>query len=77
MRLPKCSSYKSWTDCGYEHDCDAIHERTCDECLCTYKSLGGLWHPKTGKRTLSLVALFLYGAKNTEHPTSEEEQDNE
>lgn len=66
MNLPKCSGHKSWTDCGYEYECEAIHGQDCENCLCTYKSLGGLWNPETGKRVNRIIAFICYGAKNTE-----------
>jgi hypothetical protein len=66
MKLPKCSAHKSWTDCGYEYECEAIHGQDCESCLCTYKSLGGLWNPETGKKVNRIIAFILYGAKNTE-----------
>lgn len=43
----KCSSYKTWTACGYEYDCRA-HENIdcCENCLACYGSI----HPETGKK---------------------------
>lgn len=66
MKLPKCSGYKSWTDCGYEYDCEALHGQECENCLCNYKALWGLWNPETGRRANPIIAFILYGAKNTE-----------
>ena len=66
MKLPECSGRTSWTDWGHEFDCDAIHGQSCEDCLCTYKSLGGLWHPETGKKIHPVIALLRYGAKNTD-----------
>jgi len=40
-----CKGYKSWTDCGYEYDCDYefAGEITCEECMhCSY---GGSMDP--------------------------------
>ncbi len=25
FKLPKCTSYSYWTDCGYEYDCKSKH----------------------------------------------------
>jgi len=66
VKLPECTGYTSWTDCGHEFGCEAIHGQSCEDCLCTYKSFGGLWHPETGKKIHPVVALLRYGAKNTE-----------
>lgn len=45
--IPSCSgSHDYWG----EFDCDSIHERTCEECLCNYEKLGGLWNPETGHK---------------------------
>ena len=66
IKLPECSGHKSWTNCGYEHDCYAVHGQYCEDCLCNYKSLGGLWHPETGKKVNPVIAFLLYGFKNTE-----------
>lgn len=64
-KLPKCSSYKSWTDCGYEYDCEA-HENieSCTECLCKYKNTCGLINPETGKKINKFLAFILYGRRD-------------
>jgi hypothetical protein len=74
MNLPNCTGYQSWTDCGYEFDCEAVHGQSCEDCLCTYKSLGGLWHPETGKKVWSLLAFILYGVRSSERETIVEEE---
>jgi hypothetical protein len=61
VKLPKCMGYKSWTDYGYEYDCETVHEEGCEECLSLYKKYGGRWHPVTGKKLSKLAALLLYG----------------
>jgi hypothetical protein len=67
--LPSCSGYESWTVCGYEFDCDSIHTRDCEHCLCNYHKTGGRWHPETGKQLSKKRALKLYGK-----PMNEEEE---
>jgi hypothetical protein len=61
MKLPSCTSYKSYNDYGYDFDCEAIHDYGCEDCLCNYKKLGGLWNPVTGKKVNSIIAFILYG----------------
>jgi len=63
FKLPECSSYKSWTDLGYEYDCNAKHKQPCENCLCTYKDLGGLWNPETGKKENKILAFMRYGGR--------------
>jgi hypothetical protein len=29
---PKCKGYKTWTDCGYEYDCEYGSILSCEEC---------------------------------------------
>ena len=64
FKLPKCTSYSYWTDCGYEYDCKSKHEEGCDNCLCTYKTIGGLYNPETGKKVFKIIALLKYGFVN-------------
>jgi len=72
MRLPKCTGYTEFTDCGNEYDCEAQHDRSCEDCLSLYKLYGGLWNPDTGKKINPIIAFILYGSKkhktqNTKH----------
>ena len=67
-KLPECSSRKYWTDCGYEYDCDAYEVPSCEECLCTYRTLGGLVRPDTGKVVHPLIARILYGVRSVDLP---------
>ena len=66
MKLPTCTGHQYWTDCGYEYDCDAVHEDKCDMCLASYKTLGGRIHPKTGKTIPKWLARILCGLTNLE-----------
>ena len=29
----RCLSYKTWTDCGYEHDCEYEPDFSCEDCV--------------------------------------------
>lgn len=44
--VPPCAGYKSWTDCGYEYDCEYGGEVDCDDCICGVGSLD----PRTGNK---------------------------
>jgi hypothetical protein len=62
MNLPTCTGYRTGSDdFGEEWDCGAIHKAYCEDCLCNYKRMGGLWHPVTGKKVNRWLALVLYG----------------
>jgi len=61
MKLPKCSGYEIHTVDAHEYDCNSLHEESCEDCICNYKQLGGLWNPETGRKTNSLIAFILYG----------------
>jgi len=63
IRLPKCTSHRYSTDCGYEYECIAKHGESCEDCLCTYHDIGGLYNPNTGKKVNKIVAFFLYGRR--------------
>ncbi len=75
MKLPTCTGYKFFTDCGYEFDCESIHGQSCEDCLCCYKTLDGLWHPETGKKIRPFIAFLLYGARYTDIPKEGEKDD--
>lgn len=64
FKFPECTGYSYWTDCVYEYDCFSNHEESCENCLCNYKSTGGLYNPETGKKTLKIIALLKYGFVN-------------
>lgn len=65
LKLPKCSAREYWT--GYESDweCDANSDKiySCEDCLCTYYTLGGLCNPVTGKKINPIKAFLLYGIR--------------
>ena len=42
----KCREYKTWTDCGYEYDCEYQAEFPCEDCILT----GGSMSPISGKK---------------------------
>ena len=42
----KCGGYKTWTDCGYEYDCEYGAEFPCEDCILT----GGIMSPISGKK---------------------------
>ena len=60
-QLPSCSGYKYWTACGYEYDCEAVHDKSCEKCLCTFHETGGIWNPETGKKENYCMAVIKYG----------------
>lgn len=64
--LPPCSGYRDyWTG---EFDCWAVHAESCEYCLCTYHTMGGLIHPETGKEMSYGTALRMYGPPEPEPP---------
>jgi len=34
MKELPCGENKSWTDCGYEYDCDYGFDESCENCVC-------------------------------------------
>jgi len=44
-----------------DYDCDAIHDKCCEDCFAAYKKIGGLWHPETGRHIPKIVARMLFG----------------
>jgi hypothetical protein len=57
---PQCTGRK-----GYEgdFDCDSFHHQSCEDCLCNFVLLGGLWNPDTGKKVSKQTAYKIYGGK--------------
>ena len=48
-----CSGYQTWTDYGYEYNCDSefAEDFECDNCICVtfqYNDMSGI-DPRTGK----------------------------
>ena len=61
MKIPSCSGYKYWTDCGYEYDCNAVHEEVCENCLCCSEIYSRYkYNPITGRRVPYWIAYILY-----------------
>jgi hypothetical protein len=42
MKTLECAGYKTWTDCGYEYDCEYKTDVGCIDCVCT----GGEFDPR-------------------------------
>ena len=42
MKILPCAGSKSWTECGYEYDCEYGGECGCSDCVCS----GGQFDPR-------------------------------
>jgi len=63
MNLPSCTG-----DYGIDGDFDCVsnHDLNCEDCLCNYHNMGGLWHPDTGKKLSKFMAFLFYGRRKPE-----------
>lgn len=59
FNLPTCSARFNLG----ELDCDAIHKKDCEQCLCNYHATGGTVHPYNGKNYPAWLCWLLYGPK--------------
>ncbi len=62
MELPICTSvYDPWNG---DHDCDAVHDEVCENCLCNWYVTGGTVHPQTGVKLSVPQAEKLMGQRD-------------
>jgi hypothetical protein len=59
MKIPCCSG--RYYEMEGDYDCDAMHDKCCEDCFAAYRKIGGLWHPETGKHIPKIVARILFG----------------
>jgi hypothetical protein len=60
-KLPTCSGFTTFTACGYDYDCLAVHGESCEYCLCNWFETGGTINPETGVKHKYKTCVKRYG----------------